>query len=71
MPTCYSIRNRPMGSYALLSWRLEASLDLVNWQTLDTRYNHLHSESTRNQMCQGGATNTWGIDMSVLGNLAG
>ena len=43
-PTCYSIRNRPMGSYAMLSWRFEASNDLVNWHLLDIRREDLHSE---------------------------
>lgn len=31
LPTCYSVRNRPSESYAMLSWRFEGSNDLINW----------------------------------------
>ena len=65
LPTCYSLRNRYSESYVLLSWRFEASNDLVNWQLLDTRYNDLHDPHTRNHMCQKGSASTWGIDLSV------
>ena len=65
LPACYSIRNRKSENYVLLSWRFEASNDLVNWQLLDTRYNDLHDPQARSRMCAKGAASTWGIDLSI------
>ena len=47
LPTCYTIRNRPADTYALLSWRFEGSNDLINWQLLDTRLIDFHDKETK------------------------
>ena len=69
MPSCYSIRNRDSSNYVMLSWRLEASNDLVNWSLLDTRTTDQHDEDIVARMSHPGAMSTWGIDTSVYEQL--
>ena len=42
LPNCYTLRNGLINQ-VMTSWRFEASNDLVNWYTLDTRYGNLHT----------------------------
>lgn len=41
LPTAYTIRNGNSRNRAMLSWRLEATNDFVEWTTLDTRTHKL------------------------------
>ena len=71
-PSCYSIRNRNSPTHVLVNWHFEASNDRVNWLLLDRRiylsdspsYNK-DLENERTQLCQKGATSTWGIDVAI------
>ena len=68
LPTCYSIKNRTSPHFVMLSWRFEASNDLINWHLLDTRVHNLNSgsDSMARKLIPSGATTTWGIDQSVF-----
>ena len=46
----------------MTAWRFEASNDLMQWFTLDTRYGHLHTQEAFSAICRPGGTTTWGID---------
>ena len=50
----------------MLSWRFEASNDLINWHLLDTRVHNLESGEMARKLIPSGATTTWGIDQSVF-----
>jgi hypothetical protein len=71
-PSCYSLRNRNSSTHVLMSWHFEGSTDKVNWVLLDRRIylseNPLYNkqvEAEQQQLCQKGATSTWGIDTSI------
>jgi len=49
------------GGPIMTSWRFEGSNDLKNWETLDARYGHLHSQDAINAIKNPGSTTTWGI----------
>ena len=66
LPKAYTIRSATTGSAWMTSWRFEASNDLVNWLTLDTRYGHLHTTEAYSAICTPGGTTTWGIDVAKL-----
>ena len=46
----------------MTSWRFDASNDLVNWVTLDSRYGHLHTHEAFSAICKPGNVTTWGIN---------
>ena len=64
LPTCYTIRNLTVYQQdaIMTSWRFEASNDLVNWVTLDSRFGHLHTQEAFAAICKPGGTTSWGID---------
>ena len=62
VPKCYTLKTSSVGSSVMTSWRFEASNDLVQWLTLDTRYGHLHTQDAFSSICKPGGTTTWGID---------
>jgi hypothetical protein len=74
-PTCYSLRNRNSTTHVLVNWHFEASNDHINWVLLDRRiylsedpsYNQSVAQE-QDQLCQKGATSTWGIDTQVYSN---
>ena len=49
----------------LLSWRLEASNDLVKWTTLDDRTVDLHSQAAMEKLQRRGGVATCGIHPNV------
>ena len=64
MPTAYTLRSLSsmQDGYFMTSWRFEASNDLVSWQTLDSRFGHLHSQQAFSAICRASGTTTWGVD---------
>jgi hypothetical protein len=50
----------------MLSWRFEASNDMVHWTLLDTRYHNLHTPDAIDALCKKGGTTTWGIEPHVF-----
>jgi E3 ubiquitin-protein ligase HECTD1 len=73
-PSCYSLRNRNSTTHVLLNWHFEGSVDRVNWVLLDRRIylseNEKYNQSVaaeQQNLCQKGATSTWGIDTSTYG----
>jgi len=62
IPTSYSIQNRFSNHEVMLSWRFEASNDMVHWTLLDTRYHNLHTPDAIDALCKKGGTTTWGIE---------
>jgi len=53
----------------MTSWRFEASNDLVNWITLDSRFGHLHTPEAFSAIWKPGGITTWGIDSSKFRTL--
>ena len=61
-----------------MNWHFEASNDKVNWILLDRRiylsedpvYNQ-EVEEEQNQLCQKGASSTWGIDTAIYSETPG
>jgi len=73
LPTVYTVRNLALmqEGYIMTSWRFEASNDLVNWVTLDSRFGHLHTQEAFSAICKPGGTTTWGVDSSKFSTRLG
>lgn len=60
----------------MLNWHFEASNDKVNWSLLDRRVyltglmeEDLMFEQERIELCQKGATSSWGIDYTLYSKI--
>lgn len=49
----------------MISWRFEASNDLTNWFTLDTRFGHLHSPEALKAISTPGNATTWTLSENL------
>lgn len=63
LPTAYTLRASHEGM--ILSWRFEASNDLVHWNLLDSRDHSFHSRASIQNLCKPGSSSTWAINLNV------
>lgn len=78
LPTCYTLRNRNSRTHVLLNWHFEASNNKQEWTLLDRRIYLTGRQqdddryaAERQELCQSGATSTWGVDQEVYDKITG